>query len=131
MQVYNQNRVMPDIRSIAAKKNTQSQNAQSQNTSESQTFGSILDKTISSNVLFSKHAAARLQNRSINMTDEQIKRVEDGIDKANQKGIKDSLVLVDNLALVVNVKNRVVITAMDENNCNDNVFTNIDGAVIV
>lgn len=125
MQIYNQNRVMPDIRSIATKKNNQ--NIKSQDNS----FENILDKTISSNVLFSKHATDRLNNRQINMTDDQIKRVENGIDKADKKGIKDSLVLVDNLALVVNVKNRVVITAIDDNSRNDNVFTNIDGAVIV
>jgi flagellar operon protein len=119
---------MPDIRSIAAKKNTQ---AVSNSSQSEQSFDSILNNKISSNVLFSKHAAKRLNNRSINMTDEQLKRVESGIDKADERGIKDSLVLVDNLALVVNVKNRVVITAMDEQSRNDNVFTNIDGAVIV
>ena len=122
MQIYNQNRVMPDIRSVT-------RNVQTQNTVNDgdNSFNSILNKKI----LFSKHAAERLNNRSISMTEEQIERVENGIDKARQKGIRDSLVLVDNLALVVNVKNRTVITAMDEKSRNENVFTNIDGAVIV
>jgi flagellar operon protein len=82
-------------------------------------------------VQFSKHASMRLNNRSIALTDEQMKRVNEGIDKASSKGIKDSLVLVDDVALVVNTKNRVVITAMDKNVTSENVFTNIDGAVIV
>ena len=71
----------------------------------------------------------RLNDRKVSLSSEQIKRVESGIEKASQKGINDSLVLVDDIALVVNVKNKVVITAMNGNN--DNIFTNIDGAVIV
>lgn len=75
----------------------------------------------------------RLNNRDISLSADQLKRVEEGVETADKKGIKDSLVLVDNVALVVNVKNRVVITAMNQNknNNNENVFTNIDGAVIV
>ena len=71
----------------------------------------------------------RLNDRNVSLSSEQIKRVESGINKASQKGINDSLVLVDDIALVVNVKNKVVITAMDSKN--DGIFTNIDGAVIV
>lgn len=80
-------------------------------------------------VQFSKHASSRLNARNINLTGEQMARVEDGIVKANEKGIRDSLVLVDDVALVINVKSRTVITAMNQQN--DNVFSNIDGAVIV
>ena len=80
-------------------------------------------------VQFSKHAALRLTDRNINLTHDQIDRVASGIGKAGEKGIRDSLVLVDDVALVVNVKSRTVITAM--NQVSDNVFSNIDGAVIV
>ena len=79
-------------------------------------------------VQFSKHAATRLNDRNINLTGEQIDRVATGIGKANEKGIRDSLVLVDDVALVVNVKSRTVITAVNQA---ENVFSNIDGAVIV
>ena len=83
-------------------------------------------------VQFSKHAALRLDARNINLTNDQIERVADGIGKANDKGIRDSLVLVDDIALLVNIKSRTVITAMQANGqSNDNVFSNIDGAVIV
>lgn len=123
MHIYNQNRVMPGIRSVTAKR-LQTKSAEE---IKEDSFGSILNNT----VLFSKHAAERLNGRNISMTADQLERVESAIDKAKEKGIKDSLVLVDNLALVVNIKNRTVITAMDENSRKENVFTNIDGAVIV
>jgi flagellar operon protein len=80
-------------------------------------------------VQFSKHAALRLSDRNISLTGEQIDRVAEGIGKAGEKGIRDSLVLVDDVALVINVKSRTVITAIGQ--ATDNVFSNIDGAVIV
>ncbi|MCL2197709.1 MAG: hypothetical protein FWB80_02190 [Defluviitaleaceae bacterium] len=81
-------------------------------------------------ILFSKHAALRLDDRNINLTGEQMERITDGIGKAEQKGIRDSLVLVDDVALVVNVKSRTVITAVNQVT-NEGIFNNIDGAVIV
>lgn len=84
-----------------------------------------------SELKFSKHADARLSERNINLTDEQIERLNDGTKKASEKGIKESLMIMDDLAFIVNVKNNIVVTAMDSNNSNEKVFTNIDGAVIV
>ena len=93
-------------------------------------FQSILSGKIDVKALqFSKHANTRLDARDIELSPEQIRRVENGVKTAGTKGIKDSLVLVDNVALVVNIKNNVVVTAMNPNN--ENIFTNIDGAVIV
>lgn len=80
---------------------------------------------------FSKHAASRLADRRIDLTQEQIKRLEDGTRKASEKGIQESLVLIDQLAFIVSVKNNTVITAMDQKETSDNIFTNIDGAVIM
>lgn len=80
---------------------------------------------------FSKHADERLNTRKINLTDEQIDRLNNGMKKAGEKGINESLVLMDNLAFIVNVKNNTVITAMDSSNTEERIFTNIDGAVIV
>ena len=65
-------------------------------------------------VRFSKHAANRLSDRKIELTDEQLERLNDGTKKAGAKGIKDSLVLVDQLAFIVNTKSNTVITAMDQ-----------------
>jgi flagellar operon protein len=78
---------------------------------------------------FSKHANERLASRNIDLTDEQLVRLENGAKKANEKGINESLVMVDNLAFIINVKNNTVITAVNDGE--DRVFTNIDGAVIM
>ncbi len=81
-------------------------------------------------VKFSKHAANRLSDRNIELSLNQIDRLNAGTQKASEKGINESLVLIDELAFIVNTKNNMVITAMDQNSSEENVFTNIDGAVI-
>ena len=112
-------------------KNINSDSRNINNINNSSDFKQILDNKINNKeeILFSKHANKRLSTRDISITKEQMNRVEKGIENAKEKGIKDTLVLVDNIALVVNIKNNVVITAMTKNN--ESVFTNIDGAVIV
>ncbi len=80
---------------------------------------------------FSKHAAGRLADRNIRLTDEQMERLSDGTQKAGAKGIRESLVIVDQLAFIVNVPNQTVVTAMDQTDTQTNIFTNIDGAVIM
>jgi len=82
-------------------------------------------------IKFSKHASNRLSDRNIELTDEQMERLGDGMKKAGEKGIKESLVLLDELAFIVNTKNNMVITAMDQTETKNNIFTNIDGAVII
>lgn len=82
-------------------------------------------------VKFSKHAASRLESRNISLTAEQSARLESGVERAEAKGINESLVLIDSLAFIVNVPNRTVVTAMDQNDTKSNIFTNIDGAVIM
>ena len=74
---------------------------------------------------FSKHAQGRLNDRHINLSDEQNERLESGVLKASEKGIRDSL------AFIVNVPSKTVVTAMDQSESESNIFTNIDGAVIV
>lgn len=79
----------------------------------------------------SGHAQTRLASRDIQLDAEQWQRVLDGVDRAANKGARESLVLIDDVALLVSVKNRTVITAVDQANLKENVFTNIDSAVIV
>ena len=79
---------------------------------------------------FSKHAVNRLSERNIEISDGLMERLSAGMQAAGQKGINESLVMVDQLAFIVNVKNQTVITALDGNETDQNVFTNIDGAVI-
>ena len=80
---------------------------------------------------FSKHAMGRLADRNIELSDSQLERLESGTRKAEQKGIRDSLVIVDQLAFIVNVPNQTVVTAMDSTETSENIFTNINGAVII
>ena len=84
-----------------------------------------------SEIKFSKHAASRLETRNIELSDNQVARLQDGMQRANEKGIKDSLVIMDKLAFIVNVPSATVVTAMDQLDDSENIFTNIDGAVIV
>lgn len=80
---------------------------------------------------FSKHATGRLEDRNIELSTSQLERLNDGARKAGEKGIKDSLVIVDELAFIVNIPNRTVVTAINSMEATDNVFTNINGAVIM
>ena len=91
------------------------------------TFGDILtDKA--NQVKFSKHASRRLETREIDMSKEQKDRLQNAAEMARQKGMRESLVMVDNMAFIVNVRNNTVITAV--NDTEQAVFTNIDGAII-
>jgi flagellar operon protein len=79
---------------------------------------------------FSKHALARVERRGIELDQSTLGRLSQGVDRAAGKGSRDSLVLVDGTAFVVSVANRTVITAVGSEHMKDNVFTNIDSAVI-
>ena len=82
-------------------------------------------------VRFSKHAAGRLADRKIELTSSQLERLNEGAQKAQQKGIRESLVIVDQLAFIVNIPNSTVVTAMNQGDTAESIFTNIDGAVII
>lgn len=96
-------------------------------------FGTVLKEKLQAqnDLKFSKHAELRLHSRNINLSPNQMDRIKNGVAKAEEKGVKDSLIVLDNLALVVNVKNKTVVTAANTDELKENVFTNIDGAVIV
>lgn len=96
-------------------------------------FSDILKKRLDglSDIKFSAHAAKRLVSRNINFSNEDLENLKDAVELAEKKGARESLVLLDNLALVVSIKNRTVITAVDGEHRKENVFTNIDSAVIV
>ncbi|MBQ9983188.1 MAG: flagellar protein [Lachnospiraceae bacterium] len=97
-------------------------------------FQQILEQTNdkqTNNVTFSKHANERLSSRNISLDANQMERLNKGIMQAKEKSINESLVMMDNIAFIVNVKNNTVVTAMDQTTNDSNIFTNIDGAVIV
>ncbi|AWB44300.1 flagellar biosynthesis protein [Paenibacillus sp. CAA11] len=82
-------------------------------------------------VKISNHAAKRLEQRGIQLRPEQLGKIGRAIDNAAEKGAKDSLILMKDIALIVNINNRTVVTAMDGSSMKNNVFTQIDSAVII
>lgn len=98
---------------------------------QSSAFAKILEdqnRKKNSELKFSRHASERLASRNIDLTGEQRLRLENAVLRASAKGIQESLVMVDDMAFIVNIPNNTVITAV--NNMEEAVFTNIDGAVI-
>ncbi|MDA3860390.1 MAG: flagellar protein [Melioribacteraceae bacterium] len=91
-------------------------------------FDEIFSKEISK-VKLSKHAQQRLESRDIQLTDNEMEKINTAVEQAEAKGAIDSLVMMDNTAFIVNIPNRTVITAMGLASSNENVFTNIDSVV--
>lgn len=91
-----------------------------------------LDKGSEKSLLkFSNHAIERMQTRGISYNPERLNQLDEAIKKAAAKGSKDTLVLMDDSALIVSVKNNTVVTVMDKNSLKENVFTNIDSTVVI
>lgn len=132
-----QNNQFLSIEQLQAKYFVQSKQGKiSTDAGESLSFQDILNKTAenaekTAGVRFSKHAANRLAERNIELTDNQMERLQEGTMKAGAKGINESLVIVDQLAFIVNIPNHTVVTAMNQTEADENIFTNIDGAVIM
>lgn len=105
----------------------------SKGTAAGSDFKATLNETLkqSRGVSFSAHAQARLHSRGVALDQTTLDALSNAIDKAEAKGARESLVLSDDAAYVVSVKNRTVITAFDRDNLRDGVFTAIDSAVIL
>jgi flagellar operon protein len=91
-------------------------------------FQAVLEKELRT-VKFSAHASERLKSRNIEFSDAEMEKLENAVTRAEEKGSRESLVMMNNLALIVSVKNRTVVTAMDKQMFNHHVFTNIDSVV--
>lgn len=100
-----------------------------QNLQSTESFAKILQDRLNQDVKISKHAQMRMEMRNVSLTESQKQKLSNAIDRADAKGIKDTLVVMERMAFVVNVRNRTVITAMNSTEMRENVFTNIDGAV--
>ncbi|TVX97661.1 TIGR02530 family flagellar biosynthesis protein [Cohnella terricola] len=96
--------------------------------SDSISFREVLSRE---QLKFSHHAEQRLQQRGIELLPEQISRIASAVDQAAAKGARDSLVLFHDIAMIVNVPNRTVVTAMDGSSMKEHIFTQIDSAVVV
>lgn len=96
-------------------------------------FKDILDKQITSKESFviSSHAAERLRQRNISFNETDMKTINEGINKAEEKGAKESLILYKDTALITSIRNRTIITAVDKESSKGSVFTNIDSVVVL
>ena len=94
-------------------------------------FQAVLQREIhkNQNIKFSKHAMERLQQRKIELTTNEVSKIDNAISKAAEKGIRETLIIMENKAFIANVPNRTIITAAADSQLKENVFTNIDGAV--
>ncbi len=84
-----------------------------------------------SELTFSKHAIQRLDDRQIEVSPQLMQKMDRAVNKAKSKGVTEALLLNGNTAFIVNVPNRTVVTTINGGEMKENVFTNIDGAVIL
>lgn len=103
-------------------------NRTKQDVADTTSFREVLSRQ---QLKFSHHAEQRLQQRGIELLPDQLTRIADAVDQAAAKGAKDSLVLFRDIAMIVNVPNRTVVTAMDGQSMKEHIFTQIDSAVVV
>ena len=99
-------------------------------TQNSAMFADILDGE-RKRVNFSQHAIQRLRERSLDLSDQQLDELGATVERMAKKGARESLIYMDDIALIVSVANRMVITAMDGPSAKENIFTNIDSAAIL
>ena len=127
---------MPEINGIALPfvpaggiKELQQENVRSNRIDSRISFKELFDEELSK-VKFSAHAKTRMDSRNISISPEEVSRLEDAFSKAKEKGANESLILINEKAFIVSVKNKTVITVVDKMNLSNTVFTNIDSAVI-
>ena len=103
------------------------------NQNSKQNFADILNEKLekSESLQFSKHSKERIQQRGINVTDSLIEQLNTAADSARLKGAKDVVMIGREAAFIVNIPNNVVVTAMNGNEMKNNIFTNIDSAVLL
>lgn len=100
-------------------------------TEKQESFDKIFQEALNKGLKFSGHAINRLQTRNIEFTPEDIEKLNNAVNKAKEKGVNESLILLGDTALIVSIKNNTVITALNGESMKENVFTNIDSAIIV
>jgi len=124
----NFNTYQPIIQAPQIKEKVSTQQVGKDSSSE---FDSILNAVLEeSKIKFSGHAKERITNRNIPLDELKIERLNNAVERARAKGAKETLVMLDDVAMVVSVKNNTVITVINGESLKENVFTNIDSAVL-
>ena len=106
------------------------QNVQTGTVTMGASFADIL-QAATKKVSFSNHAMQRMESRNLNLSTQDLQKLDDTVDMMAKKGARESLIYMNDMALVVSVANRTVITAMDGKSAKENIFTNIDSAAIL
>jgi flagellar operon protein len=98
-----------------------------------ESFSAQLQSAIQSNskLIVSKHAQGRLKQRNIHISNEDWKKIEEKISEAGKLGVTDSLVLLPDAALIISAKNNTVITALNRDEASSQIFTNINGTIVL
>ncbi|MGL4523580.1 MAG: TIGR02530 family flagellar biosynthesis protein [Bacilli bacterium] len=120
---------IPPVSPIAPFKRNVGQ-AQSIQPHRSVPFDEVL-KEKSQTLILSKHAQRRISERNIQITESLLTRMEERLEQASQKGVKEALILADEGAFIVNVPKKTMITALDVKESKQQIFTNINGTIIL
>lgn len=108
-----------------------SQPVQQQKDRQGSDFSAVLNRVRTNSLNFSKHALQRMDARQIEVSPELMEQMSGAVEKAKSKGVRDALILSGTTAFIVNVPSSTVVTMMNGGEMKDNIFTNIDGAVLL
>lgn len=112
--------------------NSTTQNQSVNDSQKSETsFKDLLDQQIKNTVTFTKHASIRKEQRNIEVSETDLEKLGDACDKAQEKGIGNALIMMEDSAFIVNAADKRVITVMDKNEMKNKLFNDIDGAVFI
>lgn len=130
MNNINLHRVNRPLNHSHIKDNSTQTKARSAN-SNSLSFKNTLENVESRNLKFSKHAQARMDKRNLVLDKNDLKSLERALDKSEKKGVKEALIIMKDQAFIASVENKTIITAITNDQLKENIFTNIDGAIII
>lgn len=99
--------------------------------SPKESFQSVLNESLHPSIKISKHAEKRMDERNISFTHRTWAEIEAKLSEAKTKGVSESLILTKNAALIASAKNETIITAMNRQEASSQLFTGIDGAIII
>ncbi|WKY45505.1 TIGR02530 family flagellar biosynthesis protein [Eubacteriaceae bacterium ES2] len=94
-------------------------------------FKDLFQQEVEKTVTFSKHAAQRSEQRSIEVSESDLEKISQACDQAQEKGINNALIMMDDSAFIVSAQNRRVITVMDKNEMKEKIVNDIDGAIFI
>lgn len=123
---------MTEIQTLSSIQQLKLRHGTVSNPESGDSFSTVLQEKASSvGVRFSKHASQRISQRGVQLTDSLVQELNQAVDKAKQKGAKDVVVIGTQNAFIVNVPNNLVVTLMNSQEMKENIFTNIDSAVLI